>query len=205
MYYLLSGIILGLIAGISPGPLLALVISETLMHGKKEGIKISLVPFITDFPAVLLSIFLLSRLDEMNFVLGTISLAGAIFLIYLAYGSITFKGMNPEIKNQEPRSLQKGIAANFLSPHPYLFWISVGTPILLKAYYISLLYAILFIASFYICLVGSKIIISVLVEKSKSVLSNKIYLYIIRGLGLALLVFAIIFINEGLRLLNIIF
>ena len=55
MGLLITGIILGLMAGISPGPLLALVISETLKHGKKEGIKIALTPFITDLPAILLS------------------------------------------------------------------------------------------------------------------------------------------------------
>ncbi len=40
--FLISGIILGLAAGTSPGPLLALVFSETLKYGKKEGIKIAL-------------------------------------------------------------------------------------------------------------------------------------------------------------------
>lgn len=48
--FLISGIIFGLSAGISPGPLLALVISETLKFGRKEGIKVAIAPLITDIP-----------------------------------------------------------------------------------------------------------------------------------------------------------
>jgi len=33
--YLVSGMLLGLAAGLAPGPLLALVFSETFKHGKK--------------------------------------------------------------------------------------------------------------------------------------------------------------------------
>jgi threonine/homoserine/homoserine lactone efflux protein len=32
-----------------------------------------------------------------------------------------------------PKSLTKGILANALSPHPYLFWLSVGAPTMSKA------------------------------------------------------------------------
>jgi len=40
--YLLPGLALGLSAGISPGPLLTLVMTQTLKHGKGEGVKVSL-------------------------------------------------------------------------------------------------------------------------------------------------------------------
>ena len=39
---------LGLTAGISPGPLLTIVISETLKHGRKEGFKVAVSPLFTD-------------------------------------------------------------------------------------------------------------------------------------------------------------
>jgi len=37
--FLISGMIFGLAAGTSPGPLLALVFSETLKYGKEEEVK----------------------------------------------------------------------------------------------------------------------------------------------------------------------
>ena len=62
--FLLSGVVFGLSSGVTPGPLLTLVISETLKHGKKEGIKVAIAPLLTDLPIVLVTIFILSRLKE---------------------------------------------------------------------------------------------------------------------------------------------
>jgi threonine/homoserine/homoserine lactone efflux protein len=42
--FLVLGSFLGLAAGTSPGPLLAVTISETLQHGKWEGIKVAVSP-----------------------------------------------------------------------------------------------------------------------------------------------------------------
>ncbi|HKJ68701.1 MAG TPA: LysE family transporter, partial [bacterium] len=133
LQYLASGIILGLSAGMAPGPILALVITETLKHSMKEGIKVSLVPLITDFPIIVLSLLLVGQLARFESVLGLISIAGSLFVLYLAYES--FQSINTSIhpSDETPRSLQKGVLANLLNPHPYLFWITVGAPLILKA------------------------------------------------------------------------
>lgn len=203
--FLTSGILFGLVAGISPGPVLTLVISETLRHDRKAGIRVAIVPIITDMPIVLLSVFILARLSSYNLFLGTLSILGALFIGYLAYESITVKGVELNPGEAKVRSLRKGIIANSLNPYPYLFWISVGAPTTLRAYSVNLLSAVLFVLGFYICLVGSKITVAVIVDKSKTFLTSNIYIYIIRILGLVLLIFAIMFVKEGLTLLNVVF
>jgi threonine/homoserine/homoserine lactone efflux protein len=40
MTALVSGVLLGLCCGLAPGPLLALVLAQTLRHGAREGCKI---------------------------------------------------------------------------------------------------------------------------------------------------------------------
>ena len=67
--FLIAGIILGLSAGIAPGPLLTLVISETIQHNIKSGIKVALAPVITDIPIVLLTFFIISKLSSFNLIL----------------------------------------------------------------------------------------------------------------------------------------
>jgi threonine/homoserine/homoserine lactone efflux protein len=47
--FLLMGIVLGFAAGISPGPLMAMTISESLQHGSREGVKVAISPLVTDF------------------------------------------------------------------------------------------------------------------------------------------------------------
>lgn len=196
--FLIAGVLFGFVAGISPGPLLTLVITETLKHNKKEGILVASAPLITDIPIVLLSIFILVKLAHFHYVLGAISFCGALFIAYLAYESITVKGLDINLQSIKARSLRKAIITNFLSPHPYLFWIAVGAPTVLKGYKINILSSLLFIIGFYLLLVGSKITVALIVDKSKIFLKSKAYLAIIRTLGFILLLFCIIFIKDGL-------
>ncbi len=201
-HFLFLGSLLGLSSGISPGPLLTLVLTQTLKHNKTEGIKVALSPLITDLPIILISFFLYSRLSKFNLVLAIISFVGAIFLAYLGWESIRSKGFKPDLQDSGFRSLKKGIIANFLSPSPYLFWATVGTPIVFKAFGINLMAAILFLAAFYLFLTGSKITIAIIVDRTKAFIGQKLYLLMMRLLGIALLVFSILFLLDGLKYLN---
>jgi len=202
--FLISGILFGLVAGISPGPLLTLVISETIKHNKKQGIIVASAPILTDIPIVLLSVFVLAKLSSFKPVLGTISILGALFIVYLAYESITIKGIELNLQKVKAQSLRKGIITNFLNPHPYLFWIAVGAPTILKGYRVNVLSVLFFILGFYLFLVGSKIMVALMVDKSKSFLKSNTYVYIIRTLGFILLIFSVIFIKDGLNYFGII-
>lgn len=198
------GAVFGLTAGISPGPLLTLVISETLRHNKTEGIKIAVAPLITDIPIVLLTIFILSKMASSDIVLGVISILGGFFIAYLGYDSIKSKGIEIDIQNLKPKSIRKGIIVNLLSPHPYIFWLMVGAPVIIKAYQTSPVAAFAFIIAFYLMLIGSKISIALVVDRSKAFLKNKVFIWTLRILGLVLLIFAILLIRQGMGYLGII-
>ena len=202
--FLTTGIILGLSAGFAPGPILALVISETLNHDKRAGIKVALAPIITDLPIITLTLFILSKLSGFHAVLGIISLLGGCFILYLGFENIRAKGISVRLDEDKPRSLQKGIIVNLLSPHPYLFWFSVGGPLTIKAMQHSIITAAAFITSFYVLLIGSKILIAIAVGKSKSFLTDKTYIYTMRLLGTMLVLLALFLFRDGLRLLGII-
>jgi threonine/homoserine/homoserine lactone efflux protein len=202
--FLFSGIVFGLSGGLAPGPLLTLVISETLKHDIRAGVKISLAPLITDLPIILVAVSLLSRLANVHFLLGLISVCGAAFLVYLGFESISFRGADLSAVPVNPQSFRKGVVANFLNPSPYLFWFSIGAPMVIKATDVSLLAAIFFIAGFYILLVGSKVIVAVLVGKSRQFLKSNRYIYTIRLLGVVLLFFALVFLRDGLGYLGVV-
>jgi len=204
IYFLTVGTVLGLAAGFSPGPVLTLLISETLQHGTKSGVKVALAPVITDLPIIILTVFILSRLSSFHNILGVISLAGGFFILTMGYKSIRTKGLELSIQEAEPKSLTKGVVANALNPHPYLFWFGVGAPTMTKAMSLSMSALLAFIIGFYTCLVGSKILLAIFTGKLKSFLSGKGYLYTTRLLGLALFVLAFSLFHDGLRLLGVI-
>jgi threonine/homoserine/homoserine lactone efflux protein len=202
--YLSLGVVFGLSGGLSPGPLLTLVISETLKHGAKEGVKVSIAPLLTDLPIVLVTILILSQLAEVMPLLGLVSLMGGVFLFYLGYESLSFKGGDIEVEQIEPQSIRKGVIVNFLNPSPYMFWFTIGAPVVLKALKVGPLSAFLFIVGFYLFLVGSKVLVAIVVGRSRFFLKSRYYIYTVKFLGIILLVFALVFLRDSLRFFDII-
>ena len=202
---ILTGAFFGFTAGISPGPLLTLVISQTLTHGKTEGIKVAIAPLITDLPIIILAFAVFSRYSQVNIIMGLISFLGGIFLVYLGYECLTTKGLDINVRKSRAFSLIKGVISNILNPHPYLFWITVGIPVALKAFHSGTAVVILYFLSFYLMLIGSKVIVALLVERSRSILNNNSYIFAMRILGICLAFFAVIFFSDSYKILKDIF
>ena len=193
---------MGLSAGIAPGPLLALVISETLRHGLKAGVKVALAPIISDIPIVALTLYLLANLSAFHMILGTVSFLGGFVLLYMGYESLVTQRANLSFRGLKPQSFKKGIIVNVLNPHPYLFWVSIGGPATMKAWDQSVISAMAFIGGFYLLLVGSKISLAVLVGRYRSFLTGHIYTYTMRVLGLILWIFAHLLFRDGINLVG---
>ncbi len=175
-----------------------LVISETLKYDAREGIKVAAAPLLTDAPIILAILWILSALSDLAPVVGAISLAGAGFLSYLGYQSIRFKGTDVDLAESPPRSIRKGILVNFLNPNPYLFWSTIGAPLLAKAMNIGVPSVLSFVIPFYLLLVGMKMALALAVGMSRTFLKSTAYIVIIRGLGVGLFIFAVLFLKNGL-------
>ena len=201
--YLISGTVFGLCAGIAPGPLLTLVIAETLRGSMRDGIKVAVAPALTDLPIILLSVLLLAKFTAYDAILGAVSLAGAAYLSYLGYECLRITSPDPDEEEKRPSSLKKGIITNFLNPHPYLFWISVGAPTIIKGAQLGIPAPAFFLAGFYVLIIGSKIGVAWMVGRFGHFLRSKAYALTMKALGLALLVFAVLFLKDGLTLLGV--
>ena len=200
---LIAGLLLGLSAGLAPGPLLTLVISETLQHDVGAGVRIALAPLITDLPIIGLTLLVLSTLAQFNQILGLISLAGSLFVLSMGYASLRAPGLRLPSQGTAPKSLMKGILVNALSPHPYLFWLSVGAPMMTKALAAGWIAPILFLVGFYSMLVGAKILLAIAVGRSKSWLDGHWYPRIQRLLGVLMILLAALLFLDGLELLGL--
>lgn len=154
MQYLILGLGLGLGSGLSPGPLLALVISTTLRRGFGAGAKVSLAPLVTDAPIIAISVVFVHVLpDQLATLLG---LAGGAYVTWLGVESLRSTAVeDTEVHDTDP--LRRGVLVNLLSPHPWLFWMAVGGPILVAAWAQSSIAAAGFLVGFFGVLVGTKI------------------------------------------------
>jgi threonine/homoserine/homoserine lactone efflux protein len=167
--YLLQGAALGFTAAFSPGPFQTYLISETLSGGWQRGIPVAFAPLISDLPIILLSLFLLNQMPE--YFLRIISLAGSVFVLYIAWRiwKDWRKGIeqfDQDFSNRKG-SLWRGVVVNLLGPGPYLFWALVSGPILLTAIHQSTAAGVSFLAGFYGVMIISSLGIVFLFDQTR--------------------------------------
>ena len=197
----LAGAALGLSAGFSPGPLLSLVLTQSMVHGTREGIKVALAPLVTDAPILLAAWLVLSRLEGRSWALGIVALAGAVMLTRYAFDCFTPPPPETAGSDRAPHSLGRGVVANFLNPHPYLFWLTVGMPAILEALRVGPAAVAAFVAALYGGLVGAKVLAAILAGRFRQFATTRAYRAFMALLGLSLLYFAVGFARQGIAML----
>ena len=192
MTYLLLGLSLGFSAGISPGPLLTLVITRTLSRGFGAGLRVALSPLITDTPIILTTLLIFNALPPLFE--SAITVVGGLYVIYLGvdtvrsarHAQLAAAGPSAEAASVD---LWQGALVNILSPHPWLFWIAIGSPTLARAWQAGWPYAVAFLAGFYTLLVGGKIAVAAAAAGGRRFLTGAWYRRLLWAAGLLLCLF----------------
>jgi threonine/homoserine/homoserine lactone efflux protein len=187
----IAGIMLGVVEGIKPGPLLTTVIKETLTNGFKGGIRAASAPFFTDGPLILFSIFMAGWIANQPLVFCGIAILGAIFLTRM--GMECFNPEIPDIDSTEVdlnQSFKKGILTNLLNPNAYIFWLLIGGPLMATVADSEPIAPFAYAISFLISIVLVKITIAYFFSKAQVNLSSDRYLLTLKICGFAMFIFA---------------
>ncbi|HWI70367.1 MAG TPA: LysE family transporter [Baekduia sp.] len=194
---LLLGLSLGIGAGVAPGPLLAVVIRSTLEGGFAAGARVAVGPLITDLPIIAVAAVLAAALPEEA--LAALGIAGGAFLVWLGVEALRDVPAPVEAAAGAPPvagSLRRGAVVNLLNPHPWVFWITVGVPILGDG---TVAQAALFLIPFYIMLVGSKLVVAAVLGAGRDrLLRGSGYRWALRGSGVLLLAAGVALAVEGI-------
>lgn len=196
---LLFGLALGFFSGVSPGPLMTLVLSTTLQRGFKAGMLTAMAPLLTDTPVILLSLVALRSVPE-GF-LRIVTLAGGVFVVYIGFRTVrdARAGIRePEADTAAMLDLARGALVNLLSPHPWIFWVTVGTPILLTSWAEAPWHAIAFLVSFLGLLVGSKVVLAWTLARGRHYLNTRWYRWVLGTSGLLLMILGALLVLRGL-------
>jgi threonine/homoserine/homoserine lactone efflux protein len=193
------GVALGLAAGLAPGPMLALVLSASLQGGFVAGARVAAAPLLSDLPVVPLCVLVLDGLPDA--LVGAIAIAGGAFIAVLGIrGRRAPQAATAATRPVGVRDVGRAVLVNLANPHPWIFWIGVGGPVLLRAADASAQAAVAFVAGFYGLLVGTKVVLAAGVAIGRRRLLAGLGLAIAMRLAAALLIAAaVLLIVEGAR------
>jgi threonine/homoserine/homoserine lactone efflux protein len=200
VHALFLGLSLGIGAGVAPGPLLAVVIRSTLEGGFAAGARVAVGPLLTDVPIIGVAAVLAAALPEEA--LAGLGIAGGLFLVWLGVEALRdvpapVEEATSGTATAAAGSLKRGAVVNLLNPHPWVFWIAVGVPILGDG---TVGDAALFLVPFYAMLVGSKLTVAALLGAGRErLLRGAGYRWALRGSGVLLLAAGVALAVEGVK------
>ena len=147
--------------------------------------------------------FSASNLRSNSVLVSFLSIIGSIFLLNLGIKSLL--AANSEFLDYTPRPLllKEIMIANLTNPNPYLFWFTVGAPIMVRSFQHNLSKGLSFLVSFYLGLVGIKLILAIAAGKSRNFLQGFLYRSIMQLLSLMLICFAIYLMLDGIASLRL--
>jgi threonine/homoserine/homoserine lactone efflux protein len=164
--YLAQGITYGFAAAVQPGPFQTFLISRALEGGWRRALPASFAPLISDGPIIVLALLVLSSMPVWFEQL--LQTTGGFFLLYLAYGTWrTWRRYDallaPSVQSTR-MSVLKAAMVNVLNPNPYIGWMLVMGPLLMKGWRELPIHGIALVVSFYstliICTMGIVMIFS---------------------------------------------
>ncbi|NNM06859.1 MAG: LysE family transporter [Gemmatimonadetes bacterium] len=152
---IITALVLGTFAGLAPGPYTTMVAGTALEKGFKAGFLLALTPLVTDMVPMLFSALLLDRLGELALTMLGITGGAIVIVVGIRFmrehsrrgppllpkeGPSPEPG-SPEAAEREPvgkrrQSALAGhvIASTLLNPAPWLFWLIIASPLLLRAW-----------------------------------------------------------------------
>jgi threonine/homoserine/homoserine lactone efflux protein len=199
-----AGVTLGVVEGLKPGPLLTMVIRETLSGGLRAGLWTAAAPIFSDGPLVLISFFAAAWIATQPSVLLAITLAGAVFLAKMGLEcfSLGMPEMNTTTARAPTGSFLRGVFTNLLNPNVYVFWLLIGGPLMASVVEREVLAPVAYALSFLVTLMLTKAAVAYVFHRASEGISKRAYKRLLAGCGLVMLGFSAFYIRSAFVLIT---
>lgn len=137
---LLTALVLGLFAGLAPGPYTTMVAGTALERGFRPALLLALTPLVTDLAPMLFSALLLERLGYAGLTALGIVGGAVILMVGVRFLRQNGGGKKPKITLSAPDEPDQSarithvIVSSLMNPSPWFFWLVVASPFLLRAW-----------------------------------------------------------------------
>jgi threonine/homoserine/homoserine lactone efflux protein len=195
---------------LAPGPLTFAI----LMHGSKEGARsgfsCALGHMIVEFPLVLaLSLGLLAAANQPA-IKGTVGIVGGLGLIVFGilqiYGTIRTKSAMASVSpaRQLPAgSLALGVALTGLNPYFILWWLSIGSALIIQALAFAAIAGVLFMYVSHVWMDYAFLTsLAYFAKRGRNIVGSKYYRLVLMAFGGMLVYFGVSFIFDAIRVIS---
>ena len=193
-----AGAILGVVEGVKPGPLLTMVIRETLSGGLRAGVRTAAAPIFTDGPLVIVSLLAAGWISTQPTILIAISILGAGYLLKMGLECFTIEPPPSDLAGIDvSNSFKRGILTNLLNPNVYIFWFLIGGPLMASVADEEPLAPVAYALTFLVSIIMVKSLIALAFDRTRGNLSHSTYKAVLSLCGLAMIAFAAGFVFQA--------
>lgn len=133
----LAALILGACAGMAPGPYTTMVVATALERGFRPAGRLALTPLVTDIGPLVTTALVLDVLHPAA--LTVIGVLGGVVVAVVGLRFLVHHRHPPHVEPSLERPRQSAgfwhvALSAVLSPAPWLFWLVVGSPLLLRSW-----------------------------------------------------------------------
>jgi len=184
-----TAFILGVFAGMAPGPYTTMVVATGFERGFRAAVPLAAAPLFTDLVPLVVTSLILTQLSAT--VLSTIGILGGTAVIGI--GVLLLWKHRPGYTPPEPHGapstvrLWHVVVSTTLSPAPWLFWLSIASPLFLRAWTQDRLYGAAFLVVLFATNIGSALSLAWVASHGGRVLDPLWRKIVLLGAGVALL------------------
>lgn len=197
--YISQGLLLGMYAGATPGPFLAFLMAQSLRVGWRRTLPAAFAPLLSDSPAIILCLFILSQTPD--WFISSLRLIGGAVLLWMAYG--TLKTARQTVQSDSnptqggSQSLIRATLMNLFNPNIYIFWSTIGAPIVLDGFKQSTWHGFSFIIAMYATLIPTLAVV-IFLSGAANRFTPRVREILAYSLGGMLVIFGLFQISQGL-------
>jgi threonine/homoserine/homoserine lactone efflux protein len=183
---ILTAVVLGTFAGLAPGPYTTMVAGTAMERGFKAGFILALTPLVTDMVPMLFSALVLDRLSGLALTLLGIAGGAIVLVVGVRFLREHTREQNPRLidgqfdgqspipdpgERRQSALASHVIASTLLNPSPWLFWLVIASPLLLRAWNRSPGEGVLFVALIFITNISTASGLAWLASHSRKILN----------------------------------
>jgi threonine/homoserine/homoserine lactone efflux protein len=167
-----------------PGPLFATTIRQATKH-KAAGALIAVGHGIVEFPLMIVIFFVLSQFKIPNFVQVAVELVGGLLMVVMGVQTLRKRNISEEVQVRSSRdSVLAGIYTTAVNAGFILWWLTVGTALILNAQIFGVVGFSVFAGVHWLCDLSFYTVIALAIFKSQQLWSQRWNLRVRMGITL---------------------